>query len=132
PGARPGSQIFVAGTLGGAAAGLKLIEIGAQVRRQVAGGRQQEAGDAGQESVPPAVAGGSNACTHEPAGNRQASTERSEEDAIETLLLRQLSPSPRVGWGIVLGEERLATAMIDISDGLSSDLTHLCRVSNVG
>ena len=29
-------------------------------------------------------------------------------------LLRQLRPEPRVGWGIVLGEERLATAMIDL------------------
>src|SRR6266571_4802203 len=43
-GARPGDQIFVTGTLGGAAAVLKLIEMGARVRSQVAGGRQQEAG----------------------------------------------------------------------------------------
>jgi len=46
--------------------------------------------------------------------------------------LRQLRPEPRVGWGIVLGEERLATAMIDLSDGLSSDLNHLCTASDVG
>ena len=131
-GARSGDQIFVTGTLGGAAAGLKLIEMGARVRRQDAGGRQQEAGDAGQGSVPPAVAGGSNASSHELGNNRQVSAERSEEDAIQTLLLRQLRPQPRVGWGLVLGEERLATAMIDISDGLSSDLTHLCGGSNVG
>lgn len=56
----------------------------------------------------------------------------SEDDAIQTLLLRHLRPRPRVGWGIVLGEERLASAMIDISDGLSSDLKHLCGESNTG
>jgi len=124
-GARPGDQLFVTGNLGGAAAGLKLIEMGARISRQSAVGSKQE-------SVPPAVAGGSNASSHEPEGSRQPNAEGSEEDAIQTLLLRQLSPSPRVGWGIVLGEERLATAMIDISDGLSSDLAHLCHESKVG
>ena len=48
------------------------------------------------------------------------------------LLLRQLQPEPRVGWGLLLGEKQLATAMIDISDGLSSDLNHLCDESGVG
>lgn len=57
---------------------------------------------------------------------------RLEENAIDRLLLRQLQPDPRVGWGLLLGEQQLATAMIDISDGLSSDLHHLCRESGVG
>lgn len=41
-------------------------------------------------------------------------------------------PSPRVEVGRVLGQRRLATAMIDVSDGLSTDLEHLCRESGVG
>lgn len=114
--ARPGDQIFVTGTLGGAAAGLKLLELGARVSSptvrerstaEAAGGRQQDAG-----SEPP--------------------DQQSDDDAVNSLLLRQLSPDARTGWGIVLGEEQLATAMIDISDGLSSDLTHLCNESGVG
>jgi thiamine-monophosphate kinase len=58
--------------------------------------------------------------------------QRLEEHSIDRLLLRQLRPDPRVGWGILLGEQLLASAMIDISDGLSSDLNHLCDESGVG
>lgn len=98
-GARPGDRLFVTGTLGGAAAGLKLIELGARV-----------------ESMPA------------PADGK----EPSDDEAILSVLLRQLRPSPRVGWGIVLGTEQLASAMIDISDGLSSDVNHLCTESRAG
>ena len=55
-----------------------------------------------------------------------------DSQSLRQLLLRHLRPEPRVGWGLVLGEERLATAMIDISDGLSSDIHHLCAESGVG
>jgi thiamine-monophosphate kinase len=58
--------------------------------------------------------------------------QRLEEHSIDRLLLRQLRPDPRAGWGILLGEQQLASAMIDISDGLSSDLNHLCDESGVG
>ena len=57
-----------------------------------------------------------------------------EEDhnVVQDLLMRHLKPEPRVGWGIVLGEEGLASSMIDLSDGLSSDIHHLCEESKVG
>jgi thiamine-monophosphate kinase len=40
-------------------------------------------------------------------------------------------PQPRLGVGSALLHRRLATAAIDLSDGLSTDLTHLCRSSRV-
>lgn len=93
-GAQPGDQIFVTGSLGGAAAGLRLIERGAHLAEQNLAGEDSQ--------------------------------------KIDHVLLRQLRPEARVGWGIVLGEERLASSMIDISDGLSSDLNHLCTASGAG
>src|SRR5215213_2458477 len=93
-GAKPGEQVFVTGSLGAAAAGLRLIERGAHLA-------EQNLGD-------------------------------EDSQKLDHILLRQLRPEPRVGWGMVLGEERLATSMIDLSDGLSSDLNHLCEASGVG
>ena len=41
-------------------------------------------------------------------------------------------PEPRLGLGLALREKGLASAMIDISDGLSTDLAHICEESGVG
>jgi len=102
-GASPGDQIFVTGFLGDAAAGLRLIERGARLPSRTT-----------TDQLTP------------------ANPEAGEHRQLEYLLLRQLQPEPRVGWGLLLGEQQLASAMIDLSDGLSSDLNHLCAESKVG
>jgi thiamine-monophosphate kinase len=86
-GAKPGDRLFVSGTLGDAAMGLRLLERGGKAGRRGAPGR---------------------------------------------LLRAFLNPSPRLQLGSVLARRKLASAMIDISDGLSVDLAHLCEESGVG
>ena len=85
-GAKTGDLIYVTGNLGGAAAGLQLLENGG----------------------------------------------KDENSQNKNLLLRQLAPNPQTKIGQVIGEKKLATSMIDLSDGLSSDLAHICRASKVG
>ena len=45
---------------------------------------------------------------------------------------RHFYPEPRVELGRSLREQGWATAMIDLSDGLSTDLAHICEESGVG
>ncbi len=88
-GARPGDALFVTGFLGGAAAGLKLLESGVRF----------------DDSLP--------------APTRH-------------LLHRQLQPLAQVITAIHLQTHRLANAIIDISDGLSSELGHIANASRAG
>jgi len=45
---------------------------------------------------------------------------------------RHFYPEPRIEVGRGLREKKLASAMIDTSDGLSTDLSHICEESGVG
>lgn len=54
-----------------------------------------------------------------------------ESEAVQRLVTRQLEPVPRIEEGIALAAFG-ATAMIDVSDGLISDLGHVLDASQVG
>ncbi len=83
-GAKVGNDLFVSGTLGDAALGLKILQ--------------------------------KKGLTEKPKG----------------LIEKHLSPYPRIELGQAISRHHLATAMIDVSDGLLIDTTHLLEESGVG
>ena len=105
-GAKQGDRIFVTGTLGDSGAGLELLKSG--VRIQKSGVRSQKSGVRSKNV------------------NSEFRTPYSE------LIKRHLRPMPRVAWGRRIALSGCASSMIDVSDGLSSDLFHLCEESGVG
>ncbi len=105
-GARDTDIVCVSGNLGAAYMGLKLLEREKSVYYQ----QRQESGDKNKE------------IEFEP-----------EFSGYEYLLERQLRPEARAD--VVEALSRLGirpTSMIDISDGLSSEIMHICSQSHVG
>jgi thiamine-monophosphate kinase len=103
-GARPGDLLYVTGNLGAAAAALaRLGELGGANR-----------------SHPSDLFG------------RDKKTETLKvPEQLDAALAAHLYPQPRVAQGLALVRRGLATAAIDLSDGLSTDLHHLCEESGV-
>ena len=52
--------------------------------------------------------------------------------SAQELTRRHLRPTPRLEMGQALSTQRLATSAIDVSDGLSGDVRHICMQSHVG
>jgi len=55
-----------------------------------------------------------------------------KDRAAGRLLKAFLDPEPRLELGAFLARRKLASALIDVSDGLSVDLAHICEESGVG
>jgi thiamine-monophosphate kinase len=53
-------------------------------------------------------------------------------DLKEPLVEAHLLPRPQLQAGRLLAQEGLATALIDTSDGVATDLYHICQASEVG
>jgi len=108
-GAKRGDRIFVTGTLGDSGAGMELLKAG--IRRQKTEARRQESGVRSKD---------------------RKSAIRIPQSAMRALIERHLRPEPRVEWGRRIAMSGCASSMIDVSDGLSSDLSHLCEESGTG
>jgi thiamine-monophosphate kinase len=106
-GARPGDQLYVTGALGGAAAGLAhLAEFAAAKSMRASAPHGLTSEDF--STPPPRI-----------------------PKKLEALLTPHLYPQPRIAQGLWLQRRALASAALDLSDGLSTDLTHLCEESGV-
>lgn len=57
---------------------------------------------------------------------------RADDSRLQELVSAHLDPRPRLDLGRRLAESGLVHAMMDLSDGLATDLAHLCMQSGVG
>ncbi len=55
-----------------------------------------------------------------------------EEDKFQQLLLAHTNPEPQVEIGELLAENQIVHSMVDLSDGLATDLAHICTESGIG
>jgi thiamine-monophosphate kinase len=76
--------------------------------------------------------GGSAAVLQQMTSQQMMKTKKPKRKLDPAEYPRHFFPEPRIEMGRMLREKGLASAMIDTSDGLSSDLAHICEESGVG
>ena len=66
------------------------------------------------------------------AGEPPRETGYAHREFAASAIRRHVDPEPEVDLGVMLGSIEAITSCIDVSDGLSTDLTNLCRASRCG
>jgi thiamine-monophosphate kinase len=102
-GARPGDELYVSGTIGAARAGLLLLK-----------GTTTEGTDTNR------------------GHNFLEETPWPRFVSVSTVVEHYLRPTPRVRLGMLLGRNRVASACIDLSDGLADGVHRIADASGVG
>jgi len=131
-GARVGDAVFVTGTLGDAAGALCLLQ-----DLQESHPPRSPFVRKGEDKPHPLPAEGRSGANARASAGREAAgggvaafRQHVREDADASLLARLNRPEPRVAAGLAL--RGVASACIDVSDGLLADLGHVCAASGVG
>ncbi len=128
-GAKIGDAIYVTGSIGASAVGLKLLLGGERVDERFFHRRDADnAKGAQRKEKASALPLRSLRLCGEEEHQEMFSTEQIKQSAI----CAHLRPKPRVEFGRRLGESGLVNSMIDVSDGLAQDLAHICEASGVG
>ena len=123
-GAKTGNAIYVTGSVGASAVGLKFLLNGARVEQSFLNRRDTENTEDTRSEE--------NTSAPSLRSLRLCGEESSQEMLTQSAIRAHLKPEPRVEFGRRLGELGLANSMIDVSDGLIQDLGHICDASGVG
>ena len=124
-GAKPGDRIYLSRPIGGSGAGFALLgkdlRTAAVSAADVAASRRHPR--AGETPA------------HQPAGRQRSTGDAAayvHREFIESAIRRHVDPEPELALGLALAHIAEVTSCIDVSDGLSTDLHHLCDASNCG
>jgi len=128
-GAKVGDALYVTGSLGASAVGLKLLLEGERVDEGLFHRRDAENTEEAEreEEISALPLRSLRLC-----GERAFQEKLPEKELKQSAICAHLKPEPHVKFGQRLGEIGLATSMIDVSDGLAQDLRHICEASGVG